>query len=211
MQPLVTLTAKACPLPYANIDTDQLIPARFMQRPRAEGYGQFLLHDLRRRADGELDPHFPLDAPAYVGAQILVAKRNFGGGSSREAAVYAIADHGFRVVIAPSFGDIFASSAVKNGVLPACVDEASAEGLLSAILSGEADTYTVDLPTQTISARDTRVVFAIDPAWKQQLLNGWDDIDLTLNEAAAITAFRARDEEARPWAQPRRTASQTAR
>ena len=105
MRPLVSVEARACPLPFANIDTDQLIPARFMRRPRSEGYGPFLLHDLRRRSDGELDPDFPLNAEVYTGAEILVARRNFGGGSSREAAVYALADFGFRVVIAPSFGE----------------------------------------------------------------------------------------------------------
>ena len=130
MRPFVSLQARACPLPLANVDTDQLIPARFLRRPRSEGYGPFLLYDLRRRADGELDPDFPLNSEAYKGAEILVARRNFGGGSSREAAVYALADHGFRAVIAPSFGDIFASSAIKNGLLPARVEDADAEALI---------------------------------------------------------------------------------
>ena len=119
MQPFVTLTAPACPLPLSNVDTDQLIPARFMSRPRSEGYGDFLLHDLRRGEAGALDPAFPLNA--HPGAGILVARRNFGCGSSREAAVYALADFGFACVIAPSFGDIFASNAVNNGLLPATV------------------------------------------------------------------------------------------
>ncbi len=127
MRPFISLTARACPLPLANVDTDQLIPARFMRRPRSEGYGPFLLHDLRRRPDGELDPAFPINAAAYAGAEILVARRNFGGGSSREAAVYALADHGFRAIVAPSFGDIFASNAVKNGMLPARVADEDAE------------------------------------------------------------------------------------
>jgi 3-isopropylmalate/(R)-2-methylmalate dehydratase small subunit len=204
MQPFVTLTAVACPLPFANIDTDQLIPARFMRRPRAEGYGPFLLHDVRRRPDGELDPEFPLNSPTYKESRILVARRNFGGGSSREAAVYALADFGFRAVVAPSFGDIFASNAVKNGVLPALVEETVAENLLAAFASGAAPTCTIDLPTQTIRADAGTASFSIDPTWKEQLLNGWDDIDLTLNETPAIAAFRARDEQARPWALPRR-------
>jgi 3-isopropylmalate/(R)-2-methylmalate dehydratase small subunit len=206
MRPFITLTARACPLPYANIDTDQLIPARFMRRPRAQGYGPVLLHDLRRRPDGELDPRFPLNAPAYAGAEILVARRNFGGGSSREAAVYALVDFGFRAVIAPSFGDIFSSSAVKNGLLPARVEEADAERLIVAASAEGADPVTVDLAAQTIRFGETACPFSIDPVWKQQLLNGWDDIDLTLNEASAIAAFRARDERARPWAAPRRPA-----
>ena len=204
MRSFTTLTARACPLPYANVDTDQLIPARFMRRPRSQGYGPYLLHDLRRRPDGELDPQFPLNAPAYAGAQILVTRRNFGGGSSREAAVYALADFGFRAVIAPSLGDIFSSSAIKNGLLPALVEETDAEALLAALESGQVGELTVDLATQTIRGGPATISFAIDPVWKQQLLNGWDDIDLTLNEAPAISAFFARDALARPWAAPRR-------
>ncbi|HXE86917.1 MAG TPA: 3-isopropylmalate dehydratase small subunit [Hyphomicrobiaceae bacterium] len=204
MRPFTALRARACPFPYANVDTDQLIPARFMRRPRADGYGPFLLHDLRRRADGELDPDFPINAEAYAGAEILVARRNFGCGSSREAAVYALADSGFRAVIAPSFGDIFSSSAVKNGLLPARVSDAEAETLIAALIAGNAGICTIDLPTQTLEAGDATIAFSIDPMWKLQLLNGWDDIDLTLNEAQAIAAFRTRDEKARPWALPRR-------
>jgi 3-isopropylmalate/(R)-2-methylmalate dehydratase small subunit len=205
MQPFVTLTAVACPLPFADIDTDQLIPARFMRRPRAEGYGPFLLHDVRRRPDGELDPEFAVNRQMYKESQILVARRNFGGGSSREAAVYALADFGFRAVIAPSFGDIFASNAVKNGVLPALVEEVVAEKLLAALASSAAPVCQIDLPTQTIRVDGMTASFSIDQTWKEQLLNGWDDIDLTLSETPAIAAFRARDEEARPWAAPRRT------
>jgi 3-isopropylmalate/(R)-2-methylmalate dehydratase small subunit len=200
-----TLTGRACPLPYANVDTDQLIPARFMRRSRSEGYGPVLMHDLRRR-DGELDPQFPLNAPAYAGAEILIARRNFGGGSSREAAVYALVDFGFRTVIAPSFGDIFSASSIKNGLLPARVEEADAERLIAAAELVDADLIAVDLAKQTIRCGETTYSFSIDPVWKEQLMNGWDDIDLTLNEAAAIAAFRARDELARPWAPPRRPA-----
>ncbi len=207
MRPFVSLTARACPLPLANIDTDQLIPARFMRRPRAEGYGPFLLHDLRRTADGALDPSFPLNAEAYRGAEILVARRNFGGGSSREAAVYALVDHGFRAVVAPSFGDIFSSSAVKNGLLPARVSEAEAEALLAGIAAEEIGALTLDLGAQTLSAGSRVIGFDIDPVWRRQLLNGWDDIDLTLAEAPALAAFRVRDEAARPWARPRRNLS----
>jgi 3-isopropylmalate/(R)-2-methylmalate dehydratase small subunit len=204
MRPFISLKARACPLPLANVDTDQLIPARFMRRPRSEGYGPFLLHDLRRRGDGELHPTFPLNIDDYEGAQILIARRNFGGGSSREAAIYALADYGFRVVIAPSFGDIFSSSAVKNGLLPARVSEAEAEALLAALASRQMDELAVDLVAQTIVAGERAIGFAIDPVWKRHLLNGWDDIDLTNNEASAVAAFRMKDEEARPWAKLRR-------
>jgi 3-isopropylmalate/(R)-2-methylmalate dehydratase small subunit len=205
MRPFVSLQAPACPLPYANIDTDQLIPARYLRRPRSDNHGAILLHDLRRKPDGELDPGFTLNDPAFAGAGIAVARRNFGCGSSREAAVYALVDYGFRVVVAPSFGDIFAANAVKNGLVPARVDEADAEALIGALIRGEAGILHADLPSQTIRYGETVIAFAIDPVWKQQLLNGWDDIDLTLSEGPAISAFFARDAKARPWAQPGRS------
>ena len=207
MRPFVSLTDAACPMPYANIDTDQLIPARFMRRPRSEGYGPYLLHDLRRGADGELNPAFTLNDPTYAGAEIAVARRNFGSGSSREAAVYALADHGFRAVVAPSFGDIFAANAVKNGLLPARVDEAEAETLIAALSRGEATPVEIYLATQTIRCGAVAMSFAIDPVWKEQLLQGWDEIDLTLSASAAIESFWARDKVARPWASPRRQAA----
>ena len=200
MTPLVNVEAKACPLPLAGVDTDQIIPARFMKRPRSEGYGAFLLHDLRQGADA---PATCLDNPVYQGAAVLVARRNFGSGSSREAAVYALADYGFRVVVAPSFGDIFASNAVKNGVLPARVSEADAEALLASEAVREGRAIRIDLAGQTITAGNLVAAFDIDPVWKTQLLNGWDDIDLTMARTGDIESFRARDALARPWATPR--------
>jgi len=202
MTPFTRLTARACPLPLANVDTDQIIPARFMKQPRAAGYGGFLLHDLRFGPDGARKG-LPIDDPARAGARILVARRNFGGGSSREAAVYALADFGFSCVIAPSFGDIFASNAVNNGLLPARVTEEEAEMLLD-LLAGGLDGLTVDLESATVTAGNHVVPFAIDPVWRTKLLNGWDDLDLTLSHTAEIEAFAARDREARPWAAPRR-------
>ncbi|MDF2232378.1 3-isopropylmalate dehydratase small subunit [Albimonas sp. CAU 1670] len=197
MTPFTTLTAPACPLPLSNVDTDQLIPARFMSRPRSEGYGDFLLHDLRRDEAGALDPAFPLNA--HPGARALVARRNFGCGSSREAAVYALVDFGFACVIAPSFGDIFASNAVNNGLVPATVSEAEAEALLAAAAAGAE--LTVDLEAQQIRGAGDPIAFAIDPVWRTKLLNGWDDVDLTLSRAAEIAAFARADAAARPWAQ----------
>lgn len=192
MTPFTTETAPALKLAVANVDTDQLIPARFMKEPRKpEGYGRFLMHDLIAEGD--------IPKPA-TGQKILFARRNFGCGSSREAAVYALADFGFRCIVAPSFGDIFASNAVKNGVVPAIVDEADAEALLGA---GDLP-VTVDLDAQRITAGNVVVTFRIDPVWKTQLLNGWDDIDLTLAEADKIAAFVARDARERDWAAPRR-------
>jgi 3-isopropylmalate/(R)-2-methylmalate dehydratase small subunit len=124
MERFTALETKAITLPQANIDTDQLIPARFLKHPRSEGYGRFLLHDLRRDASGSPRDN-PIDHPTRAGAALLIARRNFGCGSSREGAVYALADFGVRCVAAPSFGDIFASNAVKNGLLPAQVSEAA--------------------------------------------------------------------------------------
>lgn len=199
MQPFRILGATASPLPLANLDTDQLIPARFMSRPRSAGYGDFLLHDLRRGTDGALLPEFPLNRPERAGAAILVTRRNFGSGSSREAAAYALLDHGLRCVLAPSFGDIFASNAVNNGLLPARLAEEEIEVLLAWLEAGGLE-VTVDLEACSVTAGDHRWSFAIDPVWRTKLLNGWSDVDLTLSHAAEIEAFMAADRARRPWA-----------
>lgn len=202
MQPFQRLTATACPLPYANIDTDQLIPARFMKRSRAEGYGGYLLHDMRFAGEESEVPDFPLNRPQFRNAQIVVARRNFGAGSSREAAVYALVDYGIRCVIAPSFGDIFASNSVNNGLLPARVQEQDVEALMRH-LENDGTELTVDLEEQSVTAGDRNIPFVVDPVWRMKLLNGWDDIDLTLNQADAIARFTAEDAARRPWAAPR--------
>lgn len=201
MEPLVTLRAPACPLPLANVDTDQLIPARFMKEPRSAGYGKFLLHDVRHTADGGADESFPLNRPGADVARILVARRNFGGGSSREAAVYALVDYGFRCVIAPSFGDIFASNSVNNGLLPATVSEQDCERLLDH-LGDRVAVLEVDLPALRIRAHDFEVGFTIDPNWQAKLINGWDDIDLTLEVEKEIRAFAVTYEARYPWVLP---------
>jgi 3-isopropylmalate/(R)-2-methylmalate dehydratase small subunit len=202
MRPFATLAALACKLRVVNIDTDQLIPARFMRRPRSEGYGNFLLHDLRFDAHSALRPEFPLNHPAVSGCEVIIAGRNFGCGSSREAAVYALADYGIRVVVASSFGDIFASNAVKNGLLPAQISEQDSERLFGADELVGHRPLTIDLPTQTISVGNLVVPFSIDPVWKKQLLNGWDDIDMTRSEEKAIARFTEADEHRRPWMKP---------
>ncbi|CAH1662882.1 3-isopropylmalate dehydratase small subunit [Chelatococcus asaccharovorans] len=203
MEAFTKLKGVACPLPLSSVDTDQLIPARFMKRSRAEGYGGFLLHDLRFDEAGAPRPDFPLNAPERAGAQVIVARRNFGSGSSREAAVYALVDYGIRCVIAPSFGDIFASNAVNNGLLPAKVTEADGESLIAALEDGAHDML-VDLEDCRIVVGNLSVPFTVDPVWRTKLLNGWDDIDLTMSQADAIKAFVAADVQARPWAMPRR-------
>ncbi len=201
MIPFTTLTSKATALPIANIDTDQLIPARFMSQPRSAGYGAFLLHDLRHNPDGTRRD-FPLNPPEAEGSAILITRRNFGCGSSREAAVYALADHGIRAVIAPSFGDIFAANSIKNGLLPAVVTEPDSERLLEAAALPGARPTTIDLAAQTITIGNLVVNFTIDRVWKTQLLEGLDDIDLTLREARLIEGFVEQDRAARPWAVP---------
>ena len=189
----------AVALDRENVDTDQLIPARFMSTPRSEGYGDFLLHDMRKDSDGTPVPDFPLNA--VPNASILISRRNFGSGSSREAAVYALVDFGIRVVIAPSFGDIFASNSVNNGLLPARVSQAEANAAIAA-LEGGAKEVTVDLTDKTIRLGNTTLEFTLDDVWQQKLINGWDDIDLTQNHKQAIAAFRAQHVQQMPWAIP---------
>ena len=201
MEPFETIELPAVPLALANVDTDQLIPARFMKRPRSAGYGDYLLYDLRNDPAGSVNGD-RLDDPRHAGAAVLIARRNFGCGSSREAAVYALQDYGVRCVIAPSFGDIFASNAVKNGVLPARVTEADAEALLASPPILEGHPVRVDLLAETVTAGNLVIPFAIDAIWRKQLLNGWDDIDFTIAEQPAIARFRTLDAIARPWATP---------
>jgi 3-isopropylmalate/(R)-2-methylmalate dehydratase small subunit len=201
VEPFGKMKTQAIALPMANIDTDQLIPARFINRSRAEGYGSHLLYDMRRDPDGAMRVN-PFDDPDRVGAAVLIARRNFGCGSSREAAVYALKDFGIRCVVAPSFGDIFASNAIKNGLLPARVTEADAEALLTSHAAAAGGPINVDLVAQIISAGNWVAPFSIDPVWRTQLLNGWDDIDLTLAEQPLIDHFHARDVLVRPWATP---------
>ena len=193
MEKFVRLTAKACPLLLANVDTDQILPARFLKLPRSAELGRVLLNDLRRDAGGKENPDFPLNRPASRDAKILVAGRNFGGGSSREAAVYALYEAGFRCVIAPSFGDIFAQNSVKNGLLTAVLSEADATELGAAIAADPDMPVTVDLEQQTISRGNRSFAFTIDPVSRNQLLNGWDDVDLTDSFGERIAAFKAAD------------------
>ena len=186
-------------LPQANIDTDQLIPARFMSVPRAQGYGRFLLHDMRREEAGDLKADFPLNA--QDGMSVLIAGRNFGSGSSREAAVYALVDSGIRAVFAPSFGDIFASNAVNNGLLPAQIDEATYE-TLSQTLERRPQTITIDLGARSLQLGSVGARFSIDDSWALKLINGWDDIDLTRHHRAASAAFKNTRYQTTAWAWP---------
>jgi 3-isopropylmalate/(R)-2-methylmalate dehydratase small subunit len=161
-----------------------------------------LFQDLRYDADGNERSDFPLNQPAWRDAKILVAGRNFGGGSSREAAVYALYDAGIHCVIAPSFGDIFAQNAVKNGLLTAILPEAEAAELAATIAADPDQPVSVDLERQTISRGNRIYSFAVDPVSRNQLINGWDDFDLTESNRDRITAFRSVDQKRRPWASP---------
>jgi 3-isopropylmalate/(R)-2-methylmalate dehydratase small subunit len=202
MEKFVRLTAKACPLALPNLNTDQILPARYLKWPRSKGLGSVLFQDLRYDPDGNERSDFPLNKPVWRDATILVVGRNFGGGSSREAAVYALYDAGIKCVIAASFGDIFAQNAVKNGLLTAILSEAEAAELAAAIAAGPDQLVTIDLERQTISRGNRVYSFAIDPVSRNQLINGWDDIDLTESNRGRIAAFRSEDQKRRPWASP---------
>ena len=202
MEKFIRVTATACPLPAENIDTDQILPARYLKLPRKGEHGKVLFHDLRFDPDGNERPDFALNQPGWRDAGIIVAGRNFGGGSSREAAVYALSDYGIRCVIAPSFGDIFSQNATKNGLLTALTSEAENGALLATLTRGPAPPVTVDLESQSIACGEWRCGFTIDPARRTRLLNGWDDFDVTHSFREEIAAFRAADRKARPWALP---------
>jgi 3-isopropylmalate/(R)-2-methylmalate dehydratase small subunit len=200
MDKFTRLTAKACPLDLPNVNTDQILPARFLKVPRSAELGGMLFYDLRRTAAGDERPDFPLNQAVWRDAKILVAGRNFGGGSSREAAVYALYEAGIRCVIAPSFGDIFAENAVKNGLLAAILPESTALELSAAISAEPARPITVDLEQQTITRGNHTFNFRIEPVSRNQLLNGWDDVDLTESYKDRIAAFKVADRARRPWA-----------
>jgi 3-isopropylmalate/(R)-2-methylmalate dehydratase small subunit len=202
MDKFVRLVATACPVPLPNLNTDQILPARYLKWPRSRGLGTVLFDDVRIDRNGQPREDFPFNQDIYRGAKILLAGRNFGGGSSREAAVYALYDHGFRCVIAPSFGDIFSQNAVKNGLLTAIAAEAEIEKLVVAVRRTPAQPITVDLEKQTISGANLSFAFTIDPISRNQLLNGWDDVDLTESYRQQISAFKANDKLVRPWAVP---------
>jgi 3-isopropylmalate/(R)-2-methylmalate dehydratase small subunit len=202
MDRFVSLSAKACALLLPNVNTDMILPARFLKLPRSAELGRVLFHDLRRDAQGNEKPDFPLNRPLWRDAKILIAGRNFGGGSSREAAVYALYEAGIRCVIASSFGDIFAQNSVKNGLLAAVLPETDVAELGAAIAADPDLPVTVDLEQQTISRGNRSFKFTVDPVSRNQLLNGWDDVDLTQSHGARIAAFKAADRERRPWARP---------
>lgn len=194
MEPFTTLEAVAAPLEMANVDTDRIIPARFLRQPRSAGYHHWLFHDLREGGG------FVLDHPAYRDARILVAAENFGCGSSREGAVWALAGAGFRAWIAPSFGDIFFENSFKNGALPIVLPAATVARIRALLAQKPGARLTIDLAAQAVVLPDGSTErFEVDPFRKECLLNGWDEIDLTLQHEAAIAAYEARQRAETPW------------
>src|SRR5215468_7854534 len=206
MDKFTRLTGTACPLDVANLNTDQLIPARFLKVPRSAGLGGMLLHDLRFDPDRRERPAFPLNKPAWRDARIIVGASNFGCGSSRESAVYALWDYGIRCVIAPSFGDIFAGNAVQNGLLTAIVSDDETATLMGLLGEKPGRTLTVDLEQQLIRCDNQSFHFVIDPVRRTRLLNGWDNIAWTESYIDQIAAFKMADRVRRPWATPAKPA-----
>jgi 3-isopropylmalate/(R)-2-methylmalate dehydratase small subunit len=202
MDKFTTLTGAACPINQTNVNTDQILPARYLKWTRAQGIGKVLFNDLRFDAEGKEKSDFPLNQPAWRDAKVMVAARNFGCGSSREAAVYALYDYGVRCVIAPSFGDIFSGNAVQNGLLTAIVSDDEAAEIMAALTRTPKLPLTVDLEQQQIVCGNRTYAFTIDPVRRMRLLNGWDEIALTENFSERIAAFKALDRGARPWAVP---------
>ncbi|MEP0233621.1 3-isopropylmalate dehydratase small subunit [Roseibium sp.] len=196
-----TLTGVAAPLPIINIDTDMIIPKQYLKTIKRTGLGTALFSEMRYNEDGSDNPDFVLNKPAYSGASILVTGENFGCGSSREHAPWALLDFGIRCVIATSFADIFYNNCFKNGILPIKVSPEILEKLMDDASRGSNSTLTVDLVTQTIKGPDGgEVSFEIDPFRKHCLLNGLDDIGLTMEKAPKIDVYENKTAESRPWA-----------
>ncbi len=200
MQPFTQLTGIVAPLDRVNVDTDQIIPKQFLKRVERTGFGQFLFFDWRFLEDGSPNADFVLNRPGYAGASILVAGRNFGSGSSREHAPWALLDYGFRCVIAPSFADIFYSNCFLNGILPVTLSEEAVARLIANAQERPGYDVTVDLDAGRIwdSTGGLDESFQIDPFRRYSLMNGLDEIGLTLQHEDAITAYESRRRPALP-------------
>ena len=200
MDPFTTLTGVAAPLRMINVDTDMIIPKQFLKTIARTGLGKNLFDEMRFRDDGSENPDFVLNKPAYRDAQILVAGENFGCGSSREHAPWALLDFGIRCVIAPSYADIFYNNCFKNGILPIVLPQEAVDALMDEAEKGANARIAVDLGAQTVTGPDGATYgFEIDPFRKRCLMEGLDDIGLTLEKAAAIDRFEAQAASARPW------------
>jgi 3-isopropylmalate dehydratase small subunit len=199
MHPFTELHAKAAPLDVANVDTDQIIPKQFLKTVEREGLAKGLFYDLRFDGEGRPNPDFVLNDPRYAGAGVLVAGDNFGCGSSREHAAWALLDYGVRCVIAPSFADIFYNNCFQNGLLPIALPEDEVRALMAEARGGN-HVFSVDLAAQTVTAPSgRRFRFEIDPARKEKLLKGLDSIGETLEHAKEIDVYETRQALAQPW------------
>ena len=200
MQKFTTLTGVAASLPMTNVDTDMIIPKQFLKTIKRTGLGAALFHELRTNEDGQIIPDFVLNKPAYQKAKILIAGENFGCGSSREHAPWALLDFGIRCVIAPSFADIFYSNCFKNGILPVILSKKICERLSKLAENGANATFTIDLDKQVVTTPEgDEVTFEVDPFRKQCLMGGLDDIGLTLQQVTAIDRFENDNRRQQPW------------
>lgn len=199
MDPFVRETGIVAPLDRANVDTDQIIPKQFLKRVERTGFGEFLFFDWRFREDGSTDPDFELNAPGYQGASILVTGRNFGSGSSREHAPWALLDYGFRAILAPSYADIFFNNCFKNGILPVVLPESEIARIMDRAKSNPGWKLTVDLESQRVKDDSGfQAAFEVDSFRRHCLLNGLDDIGLTLQHEDDIITFESRRPAWRP-------------
>ena len=200
MQPFKTLSGVAAPLPMVNVDTDMIIPKQFLKTIKRTGLGSALFFEQRTKPDGSENPDFVLNKPAYRNAKILVAGANFGCGSSREHAPWALLDFGIRCVIAPSFADIFYNNCFKNGILPIVLPQADVDKLMDDAERGSNAIISVDLEKQEVRGPDGGcITFDIDPFRKRCLLEGLDDIGLTMEKKSDIDDFEKRQRESQPW------------
>jgi len=208
MQAFTLVSGTVAPLDRANVDTDAIIPKQYLKSIRRTGFGPFLFDDWRYLTPGDLsvdpatrtlNPDFVLNRPVHRGANILLARENFGCGSSREHAVWALADYGFRCVIAPSFADIFFSNCCKNGFLPVALPQAAVDALFGAVSGDPGTVVSVDLPAQKVRWSGGEAAFEIDPHRKNTLVEGLDEIGLTLRHAEAIRAYESRRRGEAPW------------
>ncbi len=191
MEPVTSVTGTVCPIDIADADTDLIIPKQFLKRIDRTGFGPFAFYERRYDADGNPDPSFPMNKPEHAGATILLGGRNFGCGSSREHAPWALEDAGFDVVIAPSFADIFRNNCGKIGLVAVQLDEAVVRRMFDQVEGDPATEFTVDLESQTVVGGGIEASFDIDPHTRHMLMNGLDDIALTLEHEDAISAYEA--------------------
>jgi 3-isopropylmalate/(R)-2-methylmalate dehydratase small subunit len=200
MEKFTKLTGVAAPLEMINVDTDMIIPKQFLKTIKRTGLGKSLFYEMRYDDNGAERPEFVLNGPAYRSAKVLIAGENFGCGSSREHAPWALLDFGIRCVVAPSFADIFYNNCFKNGILPIVLPQSQVDALMNEAKRGANATFTVDLEVQEITTSDGRAIpFEIDPFRKRCLLGGLDEIGLTLHKTVQINFFEAEQKAEQPW------------